>query len=416
MLNVVKLKATSLWLDPLHRNSLFLMGSTAIMAAVGFFFWIVAARLYSQEAIGLAGSLISMSTLLATVATLGFPATLIRFLPTSKRPDEKVSTALLLTGLASVVVGLAFWVISLFILQDLHKLISSPVTWLIFCITIIIGAWQQLGDSIFIAFKRTKWLILQSIIYSFLKFCLVILFTSWLGFGIFVSNFTGMGIAILISYLINVKLYSINLLAGFSSSILKEVGRYSAGSYVTGLIGMFPTQVLPALVTTSLGPESAAHFFLALMMINLLLIIPQASSQMLFAAGSAQPDQLRALTFKSIKLQFGLIVTGITGIWLLGGLVLSFFGASYAQETTSVLRVLSLAVLPMSVSYPLTTRLKIKKQMRILTVLTASGAACILIACLIGSRYGLIGVATGYVIGQSITTIIVFTQLILSRR
>ncbi len=39
--------------DSLYRNSIYLMLSTGVMAVFGFFFWVINARLYSAEQVGI---------------------------------------------------------------------------------------------------------------------------------------------------------------------------------------------------------------------------------------------------------------------------------------------------------------------------------------------------------------------------
>jgi len=45
--------------DPLYRNSLFMAFTSVFNAGCGFFFWMIAARLYTVEQVGLATALIS---------------------------------------------------------------------------------------------------------------------------------------------------------------------------------------------------------------------------------------------------------------------------------------------------------------------------------------------------------------------
>lgn len=396
--------------DSLHRNSFFLMVSTGIMSIVGFFFWMIASHLYTSEGIGLAGSLISLSTLLASISTFGLPPTLIHYLPTSQRKNEKVNTTLTLTAISAVIMSAIFWGVSFFLFREVHTLISTPWRFTFYATTLILAAWQQINDSIFIALKKTQWIIVESILYSCVKLVLAILLTSSLAFGIYSSNYIGMAVALGVSAIVHIKVSQLRFRPKLDISVLQEIGRYSLGSYVSSLIGMFPAQVLPILITSILGAESAAHFFLALMMMNLLVIVPLASSQTLFAAASADPKLLRSLTIKSIKVQVILISLGILGAWSLGGLVLSFFGSGYAHETTWVLRILSLAVIPMMFNYPLTTRLRVRKRMQKLTLVTLSGGIFVVMSSLIGTKFGLRGVAVGYVIGQLMTSFVFFIE------
>lgn len=67
--------------DHLVRNSLYLMLSTGIQAALGFTFWIIMARLFSTGDVGKASSLISATALIAYFALFGLNSTLVRFLP-----------------------------------------------------------------------------------------------------------------------------------------------------------------------------------------------------------------------------------------------------------------------------------------------------------------------------------------------
>ncbi|MEM1579013.1 MAG: hypothetical protein QXR77_04970 [Archaeoglobaceae archaeon] len=71
--------------DPLFKNSIFIILSSAESAFFGFFFWFLAAKLYSAEAIGLATAMISSLGLLNSISRLGFDQSIIRFLPEMDR-------------------------------------------------------------------------------------------------------------------------------------------------------------------------------------------------------------------------------------------------------------------------------------------------------------------------------------------
>lgn len=67
--------------DPLYKNSFFIMLSSITNAGFGFFFWMIAARLYSAEDVGIATALWSSLTLILLLSRLGFDFSLIRFFP-----------------------------------------------------------------------------------------------------------------------------------------------------------------------------------------------------------------------------------------------------------------------------------------------------------------------------------------------
>ena len=68
------------------------MLSTGVMAVFGFFFWIINARLYSAEQVGIGTTIISTMTLIPSFSILGLGNGLIKYLPMSDRKNKKIST------------------------------------------------------------------------------------------------------------------------------------------------------------------------------------------------------------------------------------------------------------------------------------------------------------------------------------
>jgi len=80
--------------DPLYKNSIFLMASSVTAAGSGFFFWMIAARFYSAEDVGLASAIISAMGFLSMLSLLGFDISLMRFLPEREDKKELINTCL----------------------------------------------------------------------------------------------------------------------------------------------------------------------------------------------------------------------------------------------------------------------------------------------------------------------------------
>ena len=90
----------------LYKNSFFLITSSCIASVIGFLFWILIARLYSTDQIGLATSLSSIVNLIATFSLLGLNTGLIRFLPLSKYKNEQINSVLLIISAVSGIFAL----------------------------------------------------------------------------------------------------------------------------------------------------------------------------------------------------------------------------------------------------------------------------------------------------------------------
>lgn len=93
--------------DPLYKNSFFLVLSRVFNVACGFFFWMLAARLYSINDVGLATALISSLGLVILFSRLGLDFSLIRFLPLTDK-SKVFNTCLIITTIASFIVGIIY--------------------------------------------------------------------------------------------------------------------------------------------------------------------------------------------------------------------------------------------------------------------------------------------------------------------
>jgi len=67
------------------------MLSTGVMAVFGFFFWIINARLYSSEQVGIVATLISIMTLITNFSILALETDQSDIYP-RRRKNKKINT------------------------------------------------------------------------------------------------------------------------------------------------------------------------------------------------------------------------------------------------------------------------------------------------------------------------------------
>ena len=122
--------------DPLYKNSLFNMSGTFILGGLGFVFWIIVARLYKTEQVGIATTLISIMALLSSLTILGLGSSLMRHLPKSTHKNELINSSfvivMLVTLLASVIFLLGLQIFSpqlLFLRSNLFYIISFTIVY-----------------------------------------------------------------------------------------------------------------------------------------------------------------------------------------------------------------------------------------------------------------------------------------------
>jgi Membrane protein involved in the export of O-antigen and teichoic acid len=93
--------------EPLIRNSFYIMASSFVAAGFGFFFWMIAARFYSQADVGIATALMSSMGLLILISRLGLDQSVIRFFPLRDK-NKVLGTAILVPTAVALGAGVIF--------------------------------------------------------------------------------------------------------------------------------------------------------------------------------------------------------------------------------------------------------------------------------------------------------------------
>ncbi len=86
--------------DAVYRGSTLLLLNTALLAAFGFVFWAVAARLYPASDVGAFSGITAGVGLLGAIGALGLPNTLMRHLATAAAARQLAAAAIVASTLA----------------------------------------------------------------------------------------------------------------------------------------------------------------------------------------------------------------------------------------------------------------------------------------------------------------------------
>jgi len=384
---------------PLYSNAFYLMLNTAVTSLLGFFFWMVVARFYSEAQVGFSSAIISAITFLAIMGLAGLDISLIRFLPHADKPQELINSCYTMGGLVSVVAagifiaGLAFWSPALvFIKQD-------PIFTAAFIVFALLLTLSNLADSTFIARRRAGFVLCKNSICSALKTPLPILFVSFFHtFGIVAS----WGIAVAVALAISLFLFLPRVQSPYrpvpalKPGLIKEIWRYSAGNYLVNLLATAPALILPLMVVNLLGAEQNAYFYVAGMIAMLLFAIPSAVSRSLLAEGSHFEDRLKENVVKSLKFTFLLLIPATVVIILVGKWLLLAFGQNYSLHASRLLWILSLSSMPFAINHMYTSILRVRSRLKELLAIWGFSAFTVLLSSyLIMPAAGILGV--GYV-------------------
>jgi O-antigen/teichoic acid export membrane protein len=391
------------------------MTNTIVMTGLGFFFWMVVARFYTEAEVGLGAAIISAMSLLAMLSRLGFGAALIRFLPKAEKPVDIINSCFTLSGMVALTLaaifmaGLNLWSPAIgFITENLIFAIA-------FAVFVLLWALSGLTDYIFVAKRRAEFVLFKGAIFSLLKIPIPILLVLFFhAFGIAASWGIAVGVAVAVSlffFLPRVQSHY-RPVPKLSVGAISNMWRYSTGNYLASLFATAPALILPIMVVNLIGAAYNAYFYVAWMIAGLLFAIPLAVSQSLFAEGAHFEDKLAVNVGRAFKLIFSLLVPAALLLWLLGNWLLSLFGEGYALNGLMLLQILVLSSLFIGVNHVYNSVIRVEGRIRELALIFGFTAAAVLLGSyFVLPKTGIIGIGYVWLATQGLVTLYVLFAL-----
>ncbi|MFC2067149.1 lipopolysaccharide biosynthesis protein [Chloroflexota bacterium] len=402
----------------LYRNAIYLMLNSAAMALLGFVFWILAARFYPAEAVGMASAVIAVAGFLATLSHFGLDLGIIGFLPKSgKKSNAIINSCFTVGGIAAIVVSLLFLAGLNIWSPALVSLRQTPLNIASFVLLVVTWTLYLLVHGVFVARQRSGFTLLQGIIQGLIR---VVLVASLAGYSYAFSIYTSWGIGFAATVVVGLIFLLPQLQSGYhpmhgiNKGIIKEMAQFSSANYVAGLVTKVPTFILPLMIINLLGTDQNAYFYIAYAVVgNALLLIPAGVALSLFAEGSHVEEALGGYVKRSLKFSFLLLVPLIILIYFIGGKILLLFGEGYSQEATRLLWALALSSLPVTVNSVYFGMKRIEKKMKSVIFLSA-----LVVVIILGLSYfllpvtGIMGVGIAYIAGHGAVTLVIIGSLL----
>lgn len=412
MMQKIKSIVLSLKRDHLYRNAFYVIASTAVLAGFGFVFWIFAARLFKPESVGIATTLISVATLIGSFTQLGLNVSLIRYLPKSDNKSGIINSAYIIALIASIIAAVIFILKVNIFSPELTFLKDNPIYIISFIILMAGLSLNSLLESTYIAFRASGNILFKNTITSVLKLLFLFVFFAFGAYGIFSSYAGAVLIASILSFLILIYKHDYKPAFKINMGIVKKLAKFSLGNYISGFLYQAPQLILPLIILNHLHARVAAYYYIDTMILNLLIVIPSATSQTLLSEGAHDESLLKNHLFKAMKITAILLIPSVVVMFLLGGFVLRAFGAGYEKEAFNFLQILTLSSIPMSVVLFTNSIFRINHRTWFLILLNLIGCALILFGAEFFISYGLVGVGVGWLMGQSLSALVFLTFLI----
>ncbi len=401
---------------PLYLNAYALIVSNVVTSGLGVVYWAAAARLYPVEVVGISFAIISTTTFVIGVSQLNLRVALIRLVPAAGAATARlVGTAYAVSLAVTAVVALVVFGGMAALGQGSLSLdhVSSPAGVALLVVAALASTVFNLQDGVLTGLRRTVWVPIENGLYSLVKLLLLIAVVGAFPLiGILVSWFVPIFVAVgLISYALVSRWIPAHIAAGAGRSIAMGRRRllgFVAADYVGSLCALAITALLPVLIVAGLGGREGAYFSIVWTIsqsLNLLAVNMCAS--MTVETIHANADL--SMETRRVALHMArLLIPTVLLLLVFAELVLRVFGADYAANGTTALRLLSIGALPAAVNTLFIATARIRGRGReilavqaVLATLTLAGGA------LLVGPLGINGVPMAWLIAQTAVAAVV---------
>ncbi|HSW65812.1 MAG TPA: oligosaccharide flippase family protein [Bacillota bacterium] len=401
--------------DSLFQNSVYLMLSTAVMAGFGFVFWIIAARIYSPTDIGFATALISATILLSNFGMLGFSAALVRYLPKSDKRNNLINSSIIIVSTATILISGGYLLgIGHFApaFRELTQNFSYGVLFVIFMVMVSVNT---LTDSVFIAYRASKYNLIVYTYFGIVKVALPLLLVSYGRYGIFFAYTGSVVVSLLLSLYFMRKHFAYHFDWTLEKKASLEMGRFSLANYVATFMSGLPTLIMPTLIVNRLGASQSAYYYMASTIAGLLYVIPTATAQSLFAEGSHDEEQIGSFVKSASKLIAVLLIPAILVLVIFGKYILLIFGKTYSAHSMQLLQILAITGIFMSINLIGTSVMKVRHQIKELVLVNFGYLVATLLLTALLLPKGAIGAGLALMGGQIFVCIEFLLLLLLQK-
>jgi hypothetical protein len=401
---------------PLVRNGYSLVANVGLTSVLGLIYWVLAARLYAPEDVGLNAALISAMTVLSGFGQLNLGSVLTRFLPTAgtKASQWIISAyglATILAALSSSVflLGVRAWMPSLeFVVAN-----SGLAAWFIIGTTL----WTVfvLQDGALAGLRRAVWIPIENTFFGLAKIALLVVFatTSLHAIGLFASWTVPV---ILIVIATNVLMFRVILPLGKdqgdraqSAIDVRAVARFFGGDYLGTVFFYATIGAAPILVLAKVGAAGNAQYYLAWTIAYSLYLVSKAVTVSLVAEEAADRSNLNRLATHALVHTMGLLAVAVAVVLAVAPVILALFGTAYVEQGPMLLQILALSALPFGLTSIYLGVARVEGRM--IFVASTQGVMMVLVLGL-GSEFldlfGTIGIGFAWLLAQTAIASVLF--------
>jgi O-antigen/teichoic acid export membrane protein len=408
----------------LTGNAFGMVSGRVAAMGLGFIFWLMAARAAPQSDVGFAAAVVSAMMLCTQFAQLGVGSAFISLLPSERRPPTHLlDIALTLTVVGSALVATVFLLVARAWLPELGRVSAAPTWTASFLAMCVFGTIGIVLDQVNVGLGRGTQVVIRTAAFggiTLLPLAVMLaagvpmnamqLTACWVAAG---AAATAVG---LLQLRRTVPIGSVGVdgpqrAVQRSYSYRPRWERALGGRMMTvGLANHLltlceraPGLILPIVVTELLSADATAVWYIVWMCAWVVFTAPVSVGIAQFAEASRRPEAAAAATRSALRASLLYAGTGAVLVAALANPVLHLLGPRYADAGVTPLRLLLLGVVPLAVVSAYYAQCRASGRLvEAIGLAAVVGLAAVAAPALIGTQYGLAGMALAWVAVQAI--------------
>jgi O-antigen/teichoic acid export membrane protein len=399
---------------PLHRNAYALVASTLLTAVLGFLYWLIAARRYSAEDVGVNAVLINTMMFLTNFASLNFTDVLNRFVPVSGRRTNR-----LVWGSYAIAVGLGAAIATVFVAglalnlwgKSFTGVVHGPALALFFVVSTMLWVVFVLEDAVLIGLRHASYVLTENSLYGIAKIVLLVaLATTAPRSGIFLSWTAPLLVMVVaVNLVVFARLMPAHKKDPVETESIDrgELTRFVAADYVASIVWTATIWLLPVLVLATEGKAASAYATISWTICYTLYLVSRQMGMSLTTEGARDPHRLAEHTRATLISAGRLVIPGALLLFAFAPWVLRIFGEEYAANATGLMRFLALSTIPALVNFTFVSVARVERRLAAMVVVSVATTLPVLaLTPILLHTLGLAGAGLAWLIVQSAVAVV----------
>ena len=337
-------------------NSLALIAAKLATLGLGFFFWLIAARLFARADVGLAAAVVSAMMLCTQLALLGVGSSVItHFREHESDPQRLVHSALAIVTVTTIAVAAGFLILAAVALSNFGVVVHSLSYSAVFVVAALCGTVGSLLDQTSTALRRGDQALVRGVVFGgtgIAGLALLGMLDAEGSEAVFLPwGLAGIAVCAVGVFQLRRSLPQFRLRPSVERLLIRSLVRVGIPNHILTLAERVPGLTLPIIVTELVSPRANAAWYAAWMMAWAAYIVPIQVGMTAFAEVARDPSSVASILRRGLRTSLLIGSMAAVALIVLADPLLSLLGESYADDAVRPLRILAIGVIPMCFVY-----------------------------------------------------------------